>query len=225
MTRRVSVVPIVPGIDLSFRPGSYLADRDPVSAIVQDIVGTHRRAMVRDALTGAAPNIGELDDTLLANRLPDHERIALGQIHPSFMGGEYLPERLAGEIEIARVELASSTGDVVSLTARRRGRRWVYTMADEYDTTFTLAKQSSAQPLTLAQIVHLLDSADGDMLDTSGHGVVMCWPESARENGDDPEDAAAVVSVSSEVYPELAEYYERRLATWVAGWSEEEDDE
>jgi len=53
------------------------ADRDPVSVIVQDIVGTHRRTMLRDALTGAVPNADELDDTLLADRFPDQECVAL----------------------------------------------------------------------------------------------------------------------------------------------------
>ncbi len=224
MTRRIPPVPTVHGIDLSFRPASYLADQDPVSAIVQDIAGAHRRTVVREALTGADGGMCELDDTLLVDRLSNDQRIALGQIHPSLMGGEYLPERLAGEIEIARVTLDSTTRDVIRLSARRRRRGWVYRMVDEYDTTFELAQQSSVRTLTLAQLVHLLDTADGDMLDTAGHGVVMCWPRSAHLNGTDPGESADFVSVSSEVYPQLAEYYERRLALWAAEWRNEDEE-
>jgi len=44
----------------------------------------------------------------------------LDLIHPSFMGGEYLPDYRRDEIEIARIELESTTSDVISVRARPR---------------------------------------------------------------------------------------------------------
>jgi hypothetical protein len=39
-------------------------------------------------------------------------RSALGRLHPSFMGGEYLPDRRDTEVEIARINIDSTTSDV-----------------------------------------------------------------------------------------------------------------
>jgi hypothetical protein len=51
----------------------------------------------------------------------DEARISLGQIHPTFMGGEYLPNYCRQEVEIARIALASTTSDVISLRASPSG--------------------------------------------------------------------------------------------------------
>ena len=59
----------------------------------------------------------QLDPTLLADRLEPEDRDGLGRIHPSFMGGEYLPRYEGSEAEIARIELASTTSDVISVGA------------------------------------------------------------------------------------------------------------
>jgi len=50
-------------------------------------------------------------------------REGLGAIHPSFMGGEYLPGYRRNEVEIVRIELDSTTSDVISLRARPIGRK------------------------------------------------------------------------------------------------------
>jgi len=50
-------------------------------------------------------------------------REGLGAIHPSFMGGEYLPGYRRNEVEIVRIELDSTTSDAISLRARPIGRK------------------------------------------------------------------------------------------------------
>ena len=45
-------------------------------------------------------------------------RSALGRLHPSFMGGEYLPDRRDTEVEIARINIDSTTSDVTRIYAK-----------------------------------------------------------------------------------------------------------
>jgi hypothetical protein len=65
----------------------------------------------------------ELFDDLLADTVDDETRKRLGCIHPTFMGGEYLPNYRRHEVEIARIELESTAVDVISLRARPAGSR------------------------------------------------------------------------------------------------------
>ncbi len=85
-------VPVIGGVNLDFRPRSYQADRDPVAAITQNILGENRRHMVADFVQGRVdPEQGPIDERLLDDLIDDDTRRGLGRVHPSFMGGEYLP--------------------------------------------------------------------------------------------------------------------------------------
>jgi hypothetical protein len=80
-------------------------------------------------------------------------------------GGEYLPKYHRHEVEIARIELQSTTSDVISLRARGSGLRIKYRLVDEYQTEFGLAQQTSQRPFSLRELIVFLDSAkhyDGD---------------------------------------------------------------
>ena len=79
---------------------------------------------------------------------------------PSWMGGEYLPDLLPGEVEIARIVIESLTQDVVSIRARRRGseRRIVYRVVDEFESGFDFSPRSSRQPLSHDELVRLIDN-------------------------------------------------------------------
>jgi hypothetical protein len=90
------------GIDYEFRPQSYQEVADPLETILLNIKGTNRRKMVRDYWN--AGRLEELGEQYLRGSLDDEQRRRLGRIHPSFMGGEYLPDPSANEMEI--VELA-----------------------------------------------------------------------------------------------------------------------
>jgi len=73
------------------------------------------------------------------------------------MGGEYLPDLEESEVEIARIEIESSTFDVTSVYARRgeRAGSIEYRIIDEYGGE-TLAEpntMSSEQPLSLREMV------------------------------------------------------------------------
>jgi hypothetical protein len=97
--------------------------------------------------------LDELVPTLTTEELSESDRASLGRIHPSFMGGEYLPDYLAGEVEIVRVELRSTTADVISLRARQVGpkdRSIEYRLVDEYETEFRFRPRQSGGHSRLA---------------------------------------------------------------------------
>ena len=104
-----------------FRPESYW---DAPEAILANVKGQWRRRYLSDPPDG---QIEDIPEELLANELSAADRAMAGRLHPSMMGGEYLPAYRRQEIEIARVVLASVTQDVISIrpawTADRLPRR------------------------------------------------------------------------------------------------------
>ena len=55
-------------------------------------------------------------------------------------------------MEIARIELASTTSDVISVRARPAGARILYRVRDEYETEFKLPQKSSRRPFSLERV-------------------------------------------------------------------------
>src|SRR6516225_10701410 len=140
------------------------------------------------------------------------------------MGGEYLPGYRRNEVEIVRIELDSTTSDVISLRARPIGRkrpRIVYTLVDEHQTEYGIRPAQSVRPLTLGQLITLLDDVDTDVSEREWlrHGWVLSLNESNRtlDNGD-PEPYRDFTRVSSEFYPELSTHYERLFDRWTQAY-------
>ena len=145
------------GIDYDFRPESFWASAsNPLEAILRNVKGRNRREMIRDYY--AAGKLDELCSELLSDSLDEDARRSLGKIHPSFMGGEYLPNYQPHEVEIARIELQSTTSDVISLRAKGSRRRIKYRLVDEYETEFGLPQQTSRRPFCLRELIIFLDS-------------------------------------------------------------------
>jgi len=80
-----------------------------------------------------------------SSSLDDESRRSLGQIHPTFMGGEYLPNYRRQEVAIARIELESTTSDVISLRATSAGALIKYSLVDEYETEFPPSAENLVQ--------------------------------------------------------------------------------
>ena len=101
-----------------------------------------------------AEQLDEVPEFLAKSALSEEERRAIGRIHPALMGGEYLPDLDETEIEIARISIRSTTGDVTSLYARRGEGCIHYRVVDEYDgdTLTGDNERSSDKPLTLGEL-------------------------------------------------------------------------
>ena len=93
--------------------------------------------------------------------MPKEDLKALGSVHPMFMGGNYLPETEDAEVEIARIELASTTFDVTALFAKFANGQILFRVVDEYegDTLTGPSEMKSEKPLTLGEMADFFLSA------------------------------------------------------------------
>ncbi len=197
-----------PDIDYDFRPVSYWDDQDVLSALLKNVKGTQRRQMITDYWEQG--RLTELDAELLKDTLPEESRRRLGQIHPSFMGGEYLPDYSATEVEIARIELQSTTADVISIRAARDPKGIRYSIVDEYKTEFVLPFATSRQPLSLARLIHFLERTR--VPDLEG-GLPLAYNNYNCESTP-PAQLRHFTTISSRIYRQLYDHFEHVYDRW-----------
>jgi hypothetical protein len=206
------------GIDYDFRPKSFWAiPSNPLEAALRNVKGQNRREMIRENLL--ADNLDAIPDYLLNESLDDEIRASRGRIHPIFMGGEYLPDYGDREVEIARIELKSTTYDVISLRARPIGSHIKYSLVDEYETEYRLPEQTSPRPFSLLELIRFLDSLEQpDLSDQrwSRFGFVLSFNESCLGCGADLEDLRDFTRLDSDYYPGLATHYFRAIEQWYS---------
>ena len=206
---------IYPGIDYGFRPASYWSASDPLSLILSHVKGTNRRQMIRDYWN--AGMLKELDDKLLKDTLTDAERQRLGRIHPSFMGGEYLPEFKIGEEEIVRIQLASTTSDVISVRARPVSGGIAWRVVDEYPENgeYVLSPALSRGPLCLEELIGMLDGAIHTAIELEG-GLPLGWNNVNLDGDEAASELRHFTSLESSLYPGLDQHYEHVHDDWEA---------
>lgn len=122
-----------------------------------------------------------------------------------------LPPLGAGEVEIARLELATHDVDVIAVRAIRAGALYHYRMVDAHLGRWVVAPRTSREPLTTEELMKLIDGARfagvrwDDLTDT----IRDCA-------GDDIPRSAAFVTVRSNVYPALERLYRSKASAWLA---------
>ncbi len=199
------------GIDLDFRPKAYFWPIAAETHLLATIKGAARRAEAARLIAAGAFNM--LDSFLAASALDEEDRSSWGRIHPSLMGGEYLPDRAKTEIEVARISIASTTGDVTSVYARRQAKRISYRVVDEYEgeTLSTRTQRTSIHPLTLGQLTDFFLTA---------------WrlDEVLQMNELDRDGAHDFVSPSSAFYPQFDELVRERIDEWIPLKETQEDE-
>ncbi len=208
------------GIRYGFRPKSYWAETDPLSAILRNVTGENRRQMITDYW--AFGRIEELDISLLQDEVDADTRTNLGRIHPSFMGGEFLPPYLPGEVEIARIDLKSTTSDVISLRARPSPEGISYRVVDEYKAEFTLPISHSTKPLTLAETINQFDQGsldDSGFDNRDGLSLGYNW---LNVDEDNYESLRKFTSISSQIYRQLHDHFEHVYDDWLAQCQKEQ---
>jgi hypothetical protein len=139
-------------IDLSYRPKSYFwADTMGVH-LPSQIKGAQRKSLYEASV--AQDEIDELNDFLAKPSLSSIERELVGKLHLSFLGGEFLPDKVKREVEIARITLNSTTRDVISFCVRPRKNGIFYRVIDEYDGECLNEKTTTVRkvPMTLGQM-------------------------------------------------------------------------
>jgi hypothetical protein len=192
----------------NWRPETY---DDPSLAKVCNIFGTVRRQMAWDHFeNGGTPP----PSFVYAERLEPHDRDMWTRLSQANWGGEFLPPMKPREIEIARVELLSTTGDVYSIRARTFRGKIRYRVVDENDGAFILPYDRSDEPLTVRELVRLLEESRFDGYDEPG--LVRPFWDQQIECGDDPEDAVLFATVRSVLYePRVTQVYEDLARAFV----------
>jgi len=147
--------------DPNFRPANLFWPLPLRTHILATVKGAERREAVERYLDGNG--LSDVPAELLGSALSEETRTYLGSLHPSLMGGEYLPDHAEGELEVARVTLASTMQDVVSIYARRDEAGIAYRVVDEYegDTLTGNNGRVAPGPLSLRELTDvLLDAWD-----------------------------------------------------------------
>ncbi len=208
-------------IDLQFRPQSYFWAKDHGIALASDIKGANRRHIYELALRSNEAD--QLSPAFSQHALHEEDRRLLGRIHPSFMGGEYLPNTGRQEVEIARITIASTTRDVTCVYARPLGRRIAYRIVDEYngDTITGPAERTSIQPLGLGALVKFF---------ITGWDLLQCLDYNFGEDGYPREETHAfIVDASSSFYSQFGRAITEEVDRWLdekhANDPPEEEDE
>lgn len=199
--------------NFGFRPNSYFNQEDPIVELLTNIKGEARRKWLKqDLAKGLSPA-----DFLLREKLGNDERNFLGRIHPTFMGGEYLPDRQDCEIEIARFVLNSTTQDVISIRARNCRSSISYFVVDEYQTEFACQLNSSDKPFTFGEFIYFLNNIYCEEFSLRGI-IPICR---ASFDIDDCIDFADVegwrnfISAESEFYPQFRDYFNEEENIWL----------
>ena len=203
----------VPGIDLPFRPASYFWPLGLETHLLARIKGAERKAALKQLID--AKCLDAIPDFLAQSALSKEERQALGRIHPDFMGGEYLPDLLQTEVEIARITIASTTQDVTSVYARRGKNRIRYRVVDEYEggTLSGRSTRTSRRPLTLGELEAFFNGA---------WSIFNVLAMNFGHSGYDRDQLLDfVVGVESQFYPQIGKLYERRIEAWGAARREQ----
>ena len=203
--------------DLDFRPESYWDQKTGFT----NIKGEMRRKIIQQAMSDGKFEL--LPASLFSDELSDEERQLISQIHPAFMGGEFLPGYRDTEVEIARVSLESVMADVISLRAWLEEDGLIhYQIADEYMEDeagrYIFNPKTSKLPLTMGAIITLMDTAELNEEHSIGYTGLTSWRDHnynpSYPSKDELESLVTFVQVSSDFYPDLSRWYEDEALEW-----------
>jgi hypothetical protein len=136
-------------IDLEYKPKTYFGPQPLVRYLIDQVKG----AVVRERLELllSEGKMQEIHALLDGEGVTTNSIRYLESVHPMFMGGNYLPDMEDGEIEIARIEISSTTHDVTCLFAKMENGEIQYRIVDEYDgdTLISPKEMTTDEPMTL----------------------------------------------------------------------------
>jgi hypothetical protein len=159
-----------------------------------------------------AGKLDELDPALLPDKADQGTVSRLGRIHPSFLGGEFLPPHLPGETEIARICLQSTTSDIISLRARPISTGIAYRIEDEYRGVFRLPIVTSEQPLTLAELIRQFD--EGELAGLELYATLALGYNEMNLEHSEPDQLRHFTRICSPLYRQLEAHFEHVFEEW-----------
>lgn len=190
-------MPIESEYDFDFRPKTYWVPEDLYTHLMSTIKGEERRKDVQAILESG--RINELQEWLTSSAITDEERAILERVYNSY----------EGEVEIASILMRSTFADFIWFQAQPSGKGIRYSIHADYDpeAIFECEPQQSAEPLTMGEMISMIDH--------------MGFIEERRyfhvEDRNDPEEMVDFFTVSSAFYPGLSAYYENEAVEWFYG--------
>jgi len=209
--------------DLDYRPDTYWPESLTPEQRLSRIRGKQRQDIARRLY--AEHGFSALNEFLVREGLADEERTAWGAMGPWCLGGEFLPELYEGEVEIARISLASTTSDQISVRARPDGDAVRYRIVDEYEDQgahYELSCDTSERPLSLSELMVVLENASQPGCAYPGGVLSSLW-SMMEDFYDDEEEIIGFASMSSAFYPEIEACYRDMACQWLAHLEEGED--
>ena len=203
-------------IDLSFRPDTYWPDSLTPEQLLSRIRGKRRQDIARQLYEEFG--FTALNEFLVREGLSEEDRTAWGAAGPWCMGGEYLPELEEGEVEIARISLASTTSDQISVRARQDGDFIRYRIVGEYEEEESMRQQLpfdvADHPLSLGELMDMIQGAKTSDC-TCPVGIFSSSWIMMLEFAEGPEEIAGFLSVSSAFYPGIDECCREMACQWL----------
>jgi hypothetical protein len=204
--------------DLDYKPRTYFWPLGLKPHPLSSIKGANRRSLIAGVLADDLD--ADIPPVLLQSALPDPLRRYLGSLHPSGMGGEYLPDLTTQEVEIARITIASTTQDVTCVYARRAGDAIALRVVDEYDGGTLSSKRGRKYPgpLSLGELTKFF-LRRWNLLDV----LQMNF----EADGYPSERVLRFFRGSSDFYPDFDELLQYRVRKWlkpkVGLWGEQDE--
>jgi hypothetical protein len=135
----------------------------------------------------------------------------------ALQGGNFLRKLRHKEVEIARISLDSTTWDVISIRARLTPEGILYNGCDEYEHVFYPKPERSQVPLTLGQLIRLLNGLTKEYDNTGEYRTGPLYLLNCNgkpRNPPEVEEFGSWVTVSSRFYEQLEPYYEWMAERW-----------
>ena len=166
-------------IDQLYRPTNYFWAYDRGIKLASNIKGAERKALYERLLKEG--DSGACDELLTQSALTVEQR-RRANVHPAFMGGEYLPDCDPNEVEIARITIASTTQDVTCVYAKRVAGGIDYRVVDEYEgmTLDDETARRTTEPMALSELVQFFMTAWDLRMVLDANFVENCYPEVTR---------------------------------------------
>lgn len=193
-------------IDGSYRPTNYFWAYDRGIRLASNIKGAERKAMYERLLKEG--DSGACDELLTQTSLTVEQR-RLANVHPAFMGGEYLPDCDSSEVEIARITIASTTQDVTCVYAKRVTGGIDYRVVDEYE-GMTLDDETThykTEYMALSELVQFFMTAWDLRMVLDANFVDNGYPRS-RARG-------FIVDASSSFYAQFGDAMDYYIENWI----------
>jgi hypothetical protein len=193
-------------IDGSYRPANYFWAYDRGIRLASNIKGAERKALYERLLREG--DSGASDELLTQSTLTVEQR-RMANTHPAFMGGEYLPDCNANEVEIARITIASTMQDVTCVYAQRVSGGIQYRVVDEHEgmTLDDDTVRQTGKPLTLSELLIFF---------MTGWDLSLVLNANIVENGYPRSHARGfVLDASSSFYALFGDAVDKYVEKWI----------